>query len=160
MSSEVLTSFIGLSVFGVAFGMLIPDNGCKNALRVLLTLVIVAALIKVIAGIDITSGLSRVMSDTDISVSENDAYKAAGKIISELTRDEVYRLAEEFTGNSPVSADCSVLWVEDEFVLAGVEVLCRCENPAAVEEYLALKLGTDKEKIRVVQVEGTVDGNG
>ncbi len=159
MSGEVLASFIGLSVFGVAFGMLIPDNGCKNALRILLTLVITAALLKIITGIDITSSINNVMEKADVGVSENNTYGAAGEIISELTKEEVFRLVEEFTGNLPVSAECSVLWAGEEFVLADVEVVCRCENPTAVMEYLALKLGIDGEKIRVVNMSEKVDEN-
>jgi hypothetical protein len=160
MSSEVLTSFIGLSVFGVVFGMIIPDNGCKNALRILLTLVIVAALIKVVAGLDIISSLGRAVNNPVADVSENDTYGAAGKIISEFTKAEVYRLTEEFTGNGPVRADCSVLWVDNQYVLESVEVACRCENPTAVQEYLALKLGVDKGKIMVFNVGENTDDNG
>ncbi len=159
MSGEVLTSFIGLSVFGVAFGMLIPDNGCKNALRILLTLVITAALLKIITGLDITSSINSVIKNSDIRVSENNTYAAAGEIISELTKEEIFRLVEEFTGNLPASAECSVLWMGEEFVLAGVEVVCRCENPTAVTEYLALKLGIDADKIRVVNMSEKVDEN-
>lgn len=160
MSGEVLTSFIGLSVFGVAFGMLIPDNGCKNALRILLTLIITSALVKVIAGIDITSSISRVMESTEVTVSENNTYTAAGGFISELTKDEIFSLVEEFTGNEPISVECSVLWSGEGFYLGNVEVICKCENPAAVREYLALKLGVENEKIRVVTVNEKVDGNG
>ncbi len=160
MSGEVLTSFIGLSVFGVAFGMLIPDNGCKNALRILLTLIITSALVKVIAGIDITSSINQVMESAEVTVSENNTYTAAGEIISELTKDEIFSLVEEFTGNKPISVECSVLWSGQGFCLGDVEVVCKCENPTAVKKYLALKLGVEIERIRVVTVDEKVDWNG
>ena len=149
MDVKTVTVFMGLAVFGVLFGALIPDNGCKNALKVLLSLVVTAALISTLTGLDILQegGISLPSFD----VSSDSLYDRAGTLLAEMTEAEVSVLVEEFTGYSPRYVKCYTRWSGEGFELSGLVVACRCENPDSVRTYLASKLGVFASLINVTE---------
>ena len=149
MDARTVAVFMGLALFGVLFGALIPDNGCKNALKVLLSLTVTAALINTLTGVGIAKGLEEIASSPESNTET--AYSEAGRVLSEMTEEQVSLWVEEFTGYPPRYVRCYTQWTGETFLLTGLVVACRCENPDGVRGYLASKLGVDPSLINITE---------